>query len=306
MYIFKQNIETYNLKENDVVLDIETSGVHRDLSHIVTVGLLFSSSTDDNFIQLTAEKDEEKKLLDKLYDLINNKNIITYNGKNFDLPFINSRYVHHNLLSPDWDCEFDIFRFLIANRAITDISMFSLQEIEKYLSIERFENFELEADQAFYAQIEDENLKKISLHNKYDVINTEKVLSLVNKIEEAKNLYFDLNGESLNLKIENLSIDKDILEINLSSSSDKLSSFVASQTWLDWEMSKVKIKIKLSQGFISKDTLAQVFIQEKTPYIKNLSTYKLRENILLIRVENRYILKNIKNLIENIIKEFIK
>lgn len=73
-------------------------------------------------------------------------------------------------------------------------------------------------------------------------------------------------------KSKNLSIDKDILEINLSSSSDKLSSFVASQTWLDWEMSRVKIRIKLSQGFILKrHPCPGFYTRERSIYKRSLN-----------------------------------
>lgn len=305
MHIIKQTLKNHNLKENDLILDIETSGVHRELSNILVVGLMFPSCRDDNFIQLIGEKGEEKLLLGKLYSLIKDRNIITYNGKHFDLPFINSRYLHHGLEAPVWEAEFDIFRFLISNRPITDISMFSLQEIEKYLSIERFENFEIEEDEALYLSIDDCKLKKIALHNRYDVINTEKVLSLVKKIEDEKRLSLDLNGEIVDLKIESFDMDKDILEISLSSNSNKFSSFLTSQTWLDWKMYNLRIRLKLNRGFISKDNIAHVFIQEKGPYIKDSSTYKLRENILLIMADGRYNLTNIKNLIGSVIRGFM-
>ncbi|MFM1534558.1 ribonuclease H-like domain-containing protein, partial [Helcococcus ovis] len=85
MYNLKKSINIKNLDENSIILDIETNGVSRIHSQVYVIGFIYQ----ENFYQFAVENDkEEEKLLNEIFPFLDNKNIITFNGKNFDIPFL--------------------------------------------------------------------------------------------------------------------------------------------------------------------------------------------------------------------------
>lgn len=300
--------------DNSLVLDIETSGVSRIHSYVVVASTLDSNGT---FTQLSiSSKDDEAILLENLFVLLDGKKIITFNGKTFDIPFLKARYTYYNLQPFEESGQFDLYRYFIKNRPITDMSLFSLQDIEKYNELERFENFEIEEDSVFYdslvstihtddeKSLTHEEIKKICLHNKYDVINTEKLLSLVDKIEKTKYLEikpFNPGQASSQLKIDKIYHDKNILFIDCKIDNSPIDRYYNTDKYeLTIHDSNLKIKVKILEGYISKGLLGQVHILDTLlPGIDN-GEYTLPPHILLI-FDGRYKLTNIKLLIKHII-----
>lgn len=76
-------------KIDGVILDIETTGLSAKVNHISSIGLLLDYMGQNKFIFLFAEEGEEKEILEEFLEIINSiKPIISFNGQNFDLPFI--------------------------------------------------------------------------------------------------------------------------------------------------------------------------------------------------------------------------
>lgn len=298
MHFFSEKININYLDENSIVLDIETTGVSRINSNVIVVGIIDHLG---NFLQFSIDDiSEEKKLLEKVKSYLENKHIISFNGKNFDIPFLKSRYTFFDLNSFSENSQFDIYRYFIKNRLLTDINNFSLQEIEKYGEIERFENFEYFEDQHFYNNIHNIELSKILIHNKYDVINTEKLLGIVKKIEKNKIIHIN----AYTLKIDELYIDKNYLKINLSAPKLENDQYYTSTNHeLIWNLDKINIKIKVENGYIDDQTLGYVYISDVKIPTEN-KKYQLPKNFLVI-FDNRYFLENIKNIICQIIKKYI-
>ena len=332
MQIFKEIQEISNiLKENEIVLDIETTGVSRINSHVVIFSILDSNG---EFIQYAIDNEnEEEKLLEIIYELLNNKRIITYNGKNFDIPFLKSRFSFYGMEAFEEDSQFDIYRYLISNRLYTDIQNFSLQNIEKYYGIERFENFEKEEDVNFYSSIRNidedvledleennkdlsisdndiENLRKILLHNKYDVINTYYVLKKISTIEDSKDINLSILskiGIDISAKINEILIDKNILQVSLAIKKPEIEHYYNKD---DYELiisDSMIIRCRIQEGYISDDVLGFVHIFQNAEYFikyhssntefRDSSKYKLPPNIFPI-FDGRYLLDNIKLIIE--------
>lgn len=332
MQKFKEIREISNLlKENEIVLDIETTGVSRINSHVVIFSIL---NHHGHFIQYAIDNEnEEEKLLAELYPLLDGKRIITYNGKNFDIPFLKSRYFFYGMDSFEEESQFDIYRYLISNRLYTDIEYFSLQDIEKYYEILRFENFEKEEDEKFYSSIieidnevledlennnEDldvsgnniENLKKIMLHNKYDVINTCLLLDRILSIDNSKKLNLkelENIGISETTKIKSISIEKNILTISLKIEKPEIEHYYNKD---DYELSisdEMIIRCRIEEGYIDEGISGYVHIfedinrfvefQTKKTDFRDSSKYKLPPNIFPI-FDGRYLLNNIKLIIQ--------
>ena len=305
MDIFIDTIKTEYLNDDQIVLDIETTGVDRINCYIQVVGLL-SNASEDNFIQIgITTLEEEFYLLEKLAKMIHNKSLITFNGINFDLPFIFSRMNHHGIDIPVITEHFDIYRFLIDNRFYTKLNVYGLQALEQFQNIDRFEKFELEKDKTFYKDVQPSLYADLLLHNKYDVVNTEKTMSFVDYINANKQFTLSLNNESIRIELSDIRLNKDILKISLASSHSKKLRFENPYHMLDWSHDEIKILARVTEGYLDEITLGYVYIQKSYPIIEDTSEYELREDLLVI-YHNKYLeLNNIINLCKKIIKSFI-
>ena len=239
MDIFKDTITTKYIDENTIVLDIETTGVDRINCFIQVVGLL-SGSGENNFSQISITSiEDEPSLLRYIAKSIHKKSIITFNGINFDLPFIYARMNFHGIDLPSIISHTDIYRFLIDNRFYTTLNEFSLQSLEQHLSIERFENFEKEEDIAFYK--EEKTQPNLLLHNKYDVINTEKALAFIEDINNQKVFKLELSEKTLSFTISDIELNKDILKVYLQSENKDNLRFESLHHVFDWTGTKIQI-----------------------------------------------------------------
>ena len=296
-YIKNSNI----FSKKYIVLDIETSGVSRIHSKVLVAGILFS---DGKFIQYAiTDENEEKELLEELSQILNDQYIITFNGDIFDIPFIKSRMEFHGLEPFIEQSSFDIRKYLIKNKYITDINSFSLKEVENYHEIKRFEDFELDSDIDFYTfeEFKNDKFEKILLHNKYDVINTNALLDLVNKIEESKNIY--LNERTI--KIDSIFHEKNILEIKGNIIPELMDYFIEGHNYsLYINNSSFKLRLHIIEGFLADNIMGFVHIINYESSFVDISPYNLRKDLIPI-FDNRYYLENIKNLVLNIFKNII-
>lgn len=296
-------IEISNLyNKKYIVLDIETSGVSRINSKVLVVGILNSNG---EFVQYAiTDENEEKTLLETISLLLKDEYIITFNGDIFDIPFIKSRMSYHGLKPFIEKSTFDIRKYLIKNKYITDIERFSLKELEIYHDIKRFEEFELDSDVEFYTfdEFKNENFEKVLLHNKYDVINTYYLLDLVNKIEKSKQIHLN----DFTIKIDSITHDKNILEINGDISPEIMDYFVEGNNFsLSIVNSSFQLKLYILEGYLETGVLGFVHIHNYPLDFVDESPYNLRKDLIPVFV-NRYYLENIKNIVKTIFKDIIK
>lgn len=93
----------------DAYLDIETTGLSWQHSHITVLGLYVVSGKRGRLVQLVGDEINKNNLL-RLVDGVNA--IFTYNGSRFDLPFIeaslgvnlSSLFLHRDLMYDCWKC----------------------------------------------------------------------------------------------------------------------------------------------------------------------------------------------------------
>lgn len=91
----------------DAYLDIETTGLSCDYAEITVIGIYLVDDFSDRLVQLVGEDVTYNNLLTSLKGV---KNIFTYNGSRFDLPFIKSaldisleKWIkHHDLMYDCW------------------------------------------------------------------------------------------------------------------------------------------------------------------------------------------------------------
>lgn len=301
MRILKDLRQVNHLKENQIVLDIETTGVSREFSSVVVVGILESNGVFRQFfIENTAD---EKKLLEELCPYLDGKHIISYNGENFDLPFLKSRYAFYGITSFVEESGFDIYRYFVSNKLLTTIEHFSLREIERYSNIERFENFEKTTDIKFYETIES-SMKSILIHNKYDVINTEKILDIVQEIEENKKFEINILNKDIHVSIQSITIDKNMFKIVLACPKPQIPYHYQNNIYqLDWDESLI-IKFNIIEGYIAENHLGQVHVIENPNFIVNNKNYNVPKEFIIV-FDGRYIIENIKEIVKYTVSKFL-
>lgn len=299
MLEFRDRISVPNLDDNSIILDIETTGVSRTDSSVIIVGIIDSSG---NIMQFSIDNiEEEAQLLKTVKPHLDNRDIITYNGQNFDIPFLKSRYEFFNMESFEENSQFDIYRYFITNRLITDIETFNLQDIEKYFTIDRFENFEFEKDRDIYKDLNNIDLEKILLHNKYDIVNTYKVFEKIETIEDKKKFSI----ENTDFYIQSINIDKNFLELNIHTKNLDIDHFYQNKNYkLEWTRDVLKIKLKIIRGYIADNVFGYVHILDTNLENIDNKTYNLPENIAIV-FDERYFIENIKEIVKYLIQKYI-
>lgn len=92
----------------DAYLDIETTGLSQDYDDITVIGIYLCNNTEDKLIQLYGDQVTKDNLIKALQGV---RKIYTYNGKRFDLPFIDTflginleaEFEHHDLMYHCWN-----------------------------------------------------------------------------------------------------------------------------------------------------------------------------------------------------------
>lgn len=91
--------ELIDIPPNHLVFDIETTGLNSNYCKVILIGILFNKNNKTIIKQFFAntENDEKELLLDFINCIKNYQNHITFNGSNFDIPFLNNRLKKHNI-----------------------------------------------------------------------------------------------------------------------------------------------------------------------------------------------------------------
>ncbi len=171
MEIIKNEVKNISLKENEIILDIESTGLSPKYSAIYMIGLIYKEDEETKFEQWFAnKKEDEYEILFSLFKLIKNKCIITYNGDSFDMPFIKKRADIYGLDCPAYT-SIDLIKPSRKIKNLLGIENVKLKTIENYFGYFREDTFtggmliEL-----YYAYLEnyDEKLKQVILLHNYD------------------------------------------------------------------------------------------------------------------------------------------
>ncbi|MBP2027654.1 uncharacterized protein YprB with RNaseH-like and TPR domain [Acetoanaerobium pronyense] len=157
--------------------DIETLGLNRSINEIVLICIgVLCEENKVKIKQYFAESPKEEKDILKSFvkDVCKKKKIKSYNGDNFDIPFINYRLSLHEIdFEINKDISYDMLKFLKPLKIIWELENLKLKTIERFFglyredlitgkeSIELYNNYQKNKEEAI--------LRKILLHNFEDV-----------------------------------------------------------------------------------------------------------------------------------------
>lgn len=302
MISIKKHYDAKNLKKNQIVLDIETTGLDPNNDSLVLLGLIKYEGNSSYIFQYFAENDlEEKKLLKIFQEEILGKKIISYNGENFDFRFLNKRLAKHNLFADDFYDSFDIYKYIKNKRNFFDFESMKLVDIEKLIDIHRNDPSRYKSISKLTNDLEKrDNPKPILIHNQNDLISTEKLINIKELVNES--LSIKINADKIIL--EEILINNDIALIELDYKGHIIDSYFQTNFYqLKIEKNKIEIFINILYGKISENVSG--FVTKNIFNNKNQSVYKINPNFLIIKEKNIYNYKNILELSKSIILENI-
>lgn len=297
-------------------LDIETTGFSRKYNVIYLIGIVYYNPHKNIWEsrQIFADdKSSEKDVLLKLIDYVKNFDlIITYNGDSFDIPFINTRLklydIDFNLFSIE---NFDIYRFIKRNKIYLEFENYKLKTVEKNLGIHRddiysggeciqfYEDYIRTGDQVL--------LERILQHNYDDLYYLIDIIKIKDIIKDRKSIDIS-NGK---IMIDNMLVLGDVFRVEGSFYSHKNIKLMDYHNLysLDVNNDKFIIDLDYSLGMVSPQEKA-LFIDKNKFALEDISTlnanYKIPDRFILLQVEKRLFLENIKNILSKLIDRSIE
>lgn len=300
-----------------VLFDIETTGLSSEYSKVILIGILYIENNNIVIKQFFCNNSsEELELLKAFIDSFQNFDFyITFNGGNFDVPFLNKRFSKYNLnYKIDPYLNFDLYKVVRKSKNILGLDNCKLKTIEKYLGIDREDTIDGGESVRLFKKYENtgyESLKrKILLHNYEDILHLLPTLNILSFIDDnkvfaymPKEFSFDNN---LKMRIINYKVNKDFLSVSGTFSGLLDQDFVSYNSSYDFsilkESNEFKLKIPLLNINAGGSQLYSFINLNDLNYTKStLSDMSNKERLkYLVKVGN-----DIKNYnIYNFIKEF--
>ena len=223
---FQSNIFHFYFEDLQLgVIDIETTGLHPDRSRFILGGLVVPDDAGKKAIQLFSESDEEEASLIKLYlsELKDLDVLISYNGDNFDLPYLYKRIRHHNIPAGD----FPLFQSLDLYRILEKHSNFrkllpnlKQKTVETFLGLWSDRTDEISGGESVdlyfrFLKTRDPAIREtILLHNKDDILQLSRLLKVFEKLDLHKIMFhsgFIVSNQGKKIYIQNIELKKDSL-----------------------------------------------------------------------------------------------
>lgn len=296
----KIRYEAKNLNKNQIVLDIETTGLSALYDKLVVLGLVSYIGDTSYIIQYFAEDDsEEEKLLHFFIEKAKDKEIITYNGDSFDLPFLNTRLLSHNLQANIIFDSIDIYKIIRSKRHLIDFDSMKLMDIEKLIDIDRNDPSRYKTISKLTEDITFRHKPEpILIHNQNDLMSTEKLINFEDIIKESLSIsYKDYTFSLIDAHINN-----DVAKIELEVSKDLMDSYFTSPSYqLQIKENRLTLYITVVYGKISPKLGGHV--TKNIFHIESSSDYKINPDLLIIKEGRIFNVENILKHSLEIIKE---
>lgn len=299
MITLKKRHEAKNLKEDEIILDIETTGLDSSIDRLVLLGIIEKIDGKAYIYQYFAQDDsEEQRLLEIYKRKISEKNVITYNGDTFDIPFLNNRLIKHRDF-PLLPQSLDLLKIIRPYNKFFDFESLKLNDIEKLAGFYRNDPSRYKTFSKLSNDLKRRtNPYPIMKHNENDLIATEKIVYIEKYFEDK----LSINSTLSPITLLNCDINNDVARISLRSQNLLNESYFNGENYeLIIKGRTIIINLQVLYGILDKDVKGYVSINNFE--IKNETSLSIDEHFLIIRENFKYNHKNIlilaKKIIEN-------
>ncbi len=298
MITYKKLYQAENLKKDEIILDIETTGLDSLYDQLVLLGLIKYENNKAYIMQYFAEdNNEEIKLLEVYLRESKEKKIITYNGDKFDIPFLNIRLDKHKLV-PTFPETKDVYKLISSKRKYFEFESMKLTDIEKHIGIFRNDPSRYKVVSKLTEDIKRrEKPKPIMIHNENDLIATEKLANIGQYFKDKLSIKTSDNI----LYLKSIWINNDIGHIELETKEDiKDAYFISNIYELKTKEKFIEINIQIIYGRFDSNNAGHVCLNQFD--LENQSKMNVDSKLFVIRENNLYNYKNILNLSKKIIE----
>lgn len=298
MITYKKLYQADNLKENEIILDIETTGLDSSSDQLVLLGIIAYENEKCYIKQYFAEDNqEEKRLLEIYLNLVVDKTIINFNGDIFDIPFLNNRLIANELF-PVFPDSYDILKEISSKRKFFVFESMKLIDLEKKIGIFRDDPSRYKV----ISKLTDDIIKRdkpkpIMVHNENDLIATEKLSNISDYFNEELSINLSNNKITLNSSW----INNDIGKFILTSEKPFANSYFNGPNYeLRIEEDKIDINLQVLYGMFDENTKG--FVALNTFNLSNKTNLNVDPKLFVIKENYTYNYKNILNLSKKIIE----
>lgn len=314
------NLKKYFENTNACFIDIETTGLNRNNDMIYLIGVLYYDFKINNWIlnqYFANSMAKELELLEKFIDMISTfDKIITFNGESFDLPFIEHRlkkYGIHYIF--DKEKSFDLYQIIKKNRYYLNLPNLKLKTIEFSLGFIREDKYSGHDCIGFYYDyIASKNTllkENILKHNYDDLAHMLDIIEILDVLDDKKSFYLDIKNTTIKFTIENIQISGDMININGNLDSlleNNIKYYSEDYSITTEDFNNFTISIEFKRGFITEEEQCIYIDISKIEGLENIEDatgYKLPAGILILMIEKKYCIDNIKNVLIETFKNIL-
>ncbi|MDU5595589.1 ribonuclease H-like domain-containing protein [Peptoniphilus rhinitidis] len=286
-------------------LKIETSGLSKEKDTIITIGIIEKDSKELKNFYIENLKDEEK-LLEYTIPLIENKEFVTFSGKNFDLPFLNSKskfyfdreintqFIDLQEVSKKYNYLFNLSSH--SNKSLLDYFLKESIEENNYKGIKiknLFKNF-VEGKETSLLKIVD-----------YNISNLKNLILLDSKINSELEKNLSLKVFDCKFLIKKMNLIENTLEIQGVTNYDK--KYFSTNNLYTLNIDKIfNIKINTEDALYDNKNKCFYTLKKDFPFIlENASKIESPSQILILYYKN-HLFENEKYLIQKILEFELK
>lgn len=303
------NNELHELLKQSVFLDIETTGLSRQFSDIISITLLLHEDGVYKIYQIFCQYSvDEPQALKLLKDLIRNKKfIITYNGNSFDIPFLSFKLQKHIIdLELETIIKIDLYNCLRQVKNKVELTDLKLKTAEEYFKIKRTDTLSGEDVTVLYEAYKIEPRKEFSSlimqHNYEDVLN---LPILMNCIFDLYDHIFYFNNLIIRVNNSNFCIKKNSLSGKFNIISDLKTDYIhpSINFNLNVNISSQTMDLDIPLGFFKDVSINEFYFVDNKEY--NLKSYTaiegIKRNLIPIKLNGKMYYDNISDLTKSIL-----
>ena len=302
-FIYDINIDNefiLNKFSGSVVLDIETTGLSRKYNSIFLIGILEIKKESEIRLFFAENPEEEYKLINSVKKYLD-RNIVTYNGNTFDIPFIKERAEIYNIEIPEIK-GFDLYRYITKFRNIINLKNYKQKSVEEYIGLYRDDFISgAEVVNRYKDYVKNGDFKAfedVIIHNKDDIYGLYRSLEIVKNIEQFNS--FNISNKMF--IIDNIKFEGNTLNISGKTNFDEINIFNMFSYSLKTSDRFFEIEIPAQKAKYDAERLCTFVLKKDFPKAENKERIPSPDKIIILSLDG-ILYNNLYEIVNSILEE---